>query len=294
MVGVRKYIRQRLRVLHDLVQPARRTEIVDVGANPTTAPDYQPMLGAGVARVTGFEPQQSAFEQLRDRQTDTTRYLPYAIGDGGMHQLNVCRASGFTSLLEPESSTIAFLGQFQKDVDILETVPVETQKLDEVSEITDIDLLKIDIQGGELMVFEHAAQRLKSAVAVMTEVAFIPLYKDQPLMDAQMIELRKHGFLLHKFMFNKTVTLRSSIESPLKGRHNRNQLIDGDAVFIRDLRTPDAYSDEDLKHLALLADGCFTSFDLTVRCLSLLAQRGVIETGDMKHYLAMHERRAVL
>ena len=37
----------RLTLLHDLLQPERLIEIVDVGANPISAPDYQPLFAAG-------------------------------------------------------------------------------------------------------------------------------------------------------------------------------------------------------------------------------------------------------
>ena len=65
----------------------------------------------------------------------------------------------------------------------------------------------------------------------------------------------------------------------------RNQLIDGDAVFIKGLFDLGDASDERLKHLALLAEGCFRSPDLVVRCLSLLVERGTIAEADCAAYL---------
>lgn len=284
-----KASKERVKVLHQLVQPTRLTEIVDIGANPMNTPDYRPMMRAGVVRVTGFEPQQKAFDRLSSASDGSTRYLPYAIGDGSEGELKVCRSSGMTSLFEPDASTFAYLARFETDIEVVERVSIQTRRLDELEEVTQVDLLKIDIQGGEVAVFRNAARSLKQAVAVMTEAAFVPLYQDQPLLDAQMAVLREHGFILHKFMFAKALPLRSKLKSPLRRRDTQNQLIDGDVVFIRDLRDPDNYDDEDLKHLALLADGCFGSLDLVVRCLSILIDRGVITEDDTEEYMMQLE-----
>ncbi|MGJ8604685.1 MAG: FkbM family methyltransferase [Marivita sp.] len=276
----------RLRTLHDLLSPERLTEIVDVGANPVNAPDYEDMFASGLVRVTGFEPQEEAYLELAAQENDRARFFPYAVGDGGTHDLRVCKSSGFTSLLEPRVKTYDFLGRFHKQGRVLERVPVPTRRLDDISEIAEVDFLKIDIQGGEVDVFENARETLKSCVAIMTEVAFVPLYEDQPLLDAQMAVLRGQGFHLHKFMFAKSMPMPSSLKVKLRRQTSRNQLIDGDAVFIRDLLDLETVSDERLKHLALLADGCFGSFDLVVRCLSHLVDRGTVTEADCQAYFA--------
>ncbi len=50
--------------------------------------------------------------------------------------------------------------------------PVDTRSLDDVAEITAVDFLKIDIQGGELAVLRAGRDKLRRAVAVQTEVGF--------------------------------------------------------------------------------------------------------------------------
>ncbi len=75
-------------------------------------------------------------------------------------------------------------------------MPVETTRLDDCAGVH-FDLLKIDVQGAELMVFANGRQRLAEAVAVQTEVSFVPLYKDQPSFGAVDTELREQGFIPH-------------------------------------------------------------------------------------------------
>ena len=91
----------------DLLAPGRLTDVVDVGANPIDGePPYMPMLSSGLCRVTGFEPQADALLRLQTAKGPYERYLPYAVGDGGDHTLNVCVASGMTSLFEPDPVTL--------------------------------------------------------------------------------------------------------------------------------------------------------------------------------------------
>lgn len=279
----------RLRLLHDLLSPTRLTAIVDVGANPVITPDYEDLYESGIVRVTGFEPQPEAFRELDARQGDRARFYPYAVGDGDDHDLKVCNSTGFTSLLEPDTKTLDYLGRFHWQCKVKERLPVRTMRLDDIADLGEFDLLKIDIQGGELDVFRNARDAMKTCIAVMTEVAFVPLYRDQPLMDAQMGELRGQGFHLHKFMFAKALPMPSPLKATLKRRAVLNQLIDGDAVFVRDLFDLKEAPDEKLKHLALLADGCFGSFDLAVRCLSHLVERNVLAEKDCQDYLTLLE-----
>jgi FkbM family methyltransferase len=276
----------RLTLLHDLLQPERLIEIVDVGANPISAPDYQPLFAAGLARVTGFEPQEAAFKALEPMQSETARFFPFAVGDGTDKELKVCKTSGFTSLLEPNIKTFDFLGRYHRAGRVLERIEMPTKRLDDIDGLGQVDFLKIDIQGGEVDVFNHAREALKSCAAVMTEVAFVPLYEDQPLVDTQMAVMREQGFQLHKFMFVKSIPISSKLAgATIPNKVARNQLIDGDAVFIKDLFDLGDAPDERLKHLALLAEGCFRSPDLVVRCLSLLVERGTIAEADCAAYL---------
>lgn len=276
----------RLRLLHELLEPERLIEIVDVGANPISAPDYQPLYAAGYARVTGFEPQEAAFKALEPMQSDTARFFPFAVGDGTDRELKVCKTSGFTSLLEPNIKTFDFLGRYHRAGRVLERIEMPTKRLDDIEGLGQVDFLKIDIQGGEVDVFNNAREALKTCTAVMTEVAFVPLYEDQPLIDTQMAVMRELEFQLHKFMFVKSIPISSRLEgATLPNKVSRNQLIDGDAVFIRHLFDLGEESDERLKHLALLAEGCFRSPDLVVRCLSLLVERGRITAADCAAYL---------
>lgn len=279
---------KRVEALLELVGCARLTRIVDVGASPIITPPYKPLLDMGGCEVWGFEPQADAYTDLMRDAGEHEHYVPDAVGDGSMGHLKVCHGSGYTSLLEPSRKAMGYLGYLRRAMKVVETVELQTKRLDDVDDIPEFDLLKIDIQGGETDVFLNGMGKLKSAVAVITEVAAIPLYEDQPLLDEQMRILRDVGYHLHKFQTFKKVKLRTKHTGDLKGQIVRNQLLDGDAIFIRDLLDMKDKPDEELKHLAVLADAVMESYDLALKALDILEARGSLNAGAFDRYLGFY------
>ena len=143
--------------LIDLLSPQRLTEIVDIGANPIDGdPPYLPMLKLGeICRVTGFEPQEAALQKLKNVKSQQEQYLPYVVGDGSEKVLNICCAEGMTSLFKPNKKILEIFHPFDIWGEITSQKNVLTRTLDSIDEILELDYLKIDVQGGELDVFQH-------------------------------------------------------------------------------------------------------------------------------------------
>jgi FkbM family methyltransferase len=259
------------------------TEVVDIGANPIDGdPPYKMMLEAGLCRVTGFEPQKEALSELQRNKGQNERYLPYAIGDGENHILNICRASGMTSFLEPDPEKLDIFNDFRQLGEVVNHFDLNTYRLSQVKEIEHMDFLKIDIQGGELSVFKSSD--LSETVVIQTEVSFMPLYKGQPMLCDIDIELRSKGFVPHCFAAIKKWPIAPCIINN-NPRQPLNQLLEADLVYVRDFSRPEDMDDEQLKHLALIAHHCYWSVDLALRCVMLLEQRGVLKSGSQKAYL---------
>jgi FkbM family methyltransferase len=269
--------------LKTLLLPNRMTEVVDIGANPIDGdPPYKMMLEAGLCRVTGFEPQKEALSELQRNKGQNERYLPYAIGDGENHILNICRASGMTSFLEPDPEKLDIFNDFRQLGEVVNHFDLNTYRLSQVKEIEHMDFLKIDIQGGELSVFKSSD--LSETVVIQTEVSFMPLYKGQPMLCDIDIELRSKGFVPHCFAAIKKWPIAPCIINN-NPRQPLNQLLEADLVYVRDFSRPEDMDDEQLKHLALIAHHCYWSVDLALRCVMLLEQRGVLKSGSQKAYL---------
>jgi FkbM family methyltransferase len=268
--------------LYQLLTPNRLIEIVDIGANPIDGkPPYQSLLIAQIARVTGFEPQPAAFELLNSQQHSFQRYLPYAIADGHKQHLHICQASGMTSLLQPNYSQLHLFKSFADFGKIQQQIEIQTQRLDDIQEITHLDFLKMDIQGSELQVLIHGQQKLAHTVMIQTEISFIPLYHQQPLFSELDQQLRKMGFIPHAFAELKSWSLNTTAKSPA---FHSKQLLEADMIYIRDLSHSEQLSNQQLSYLALIAHCCYQSFDLTAYCLFLLEQRGVIFFGSQQQY----------
>jgi len=270
--------------LQNLVSPRKLTTIVDIGANPIDGdPPYQRMLEQGLCQVIGFEPQQDALRDLLQRKGPLETYLPYAVGDGEQHTLYYCAASGMTSLLKPDQRYLSAFNEFEMLGEVVSTELIPTKCLDDISEITDLDMLKIDVQGSELAVFESGRSKLESVVVIQAEVSFMPLYEDQPMFWEIDCELRRQGFVPHAFATVKHWPI-SPYSHPENNRMAVHQLLEADTVYVKDFVNDDSLTDEQVKQMALIAHHCYGSYDLVTRCLSILANRGAIPGSALSHY----------
>jgi len=241
------------------------------------------MLAAGLCRVTGFEPQEEALAELQKRKGPNERYLPHAVGDGNAHTLHVCVAPGMTSLFEPDPATLALFDALKPLGQVVRRIPVQTRRLDDIDAVAAMDFLKIDIQGGELAVFRGGARTLAGAVAVQTEVSFLTLYKGQPAFGEIDLEMRTQGFIPHCFAEVTQWPIGPCADGD-DARRPLNQLLEADIVYVRDFSHAGSLSDEQLKHLALVAHHCYGSFDLAGRCVMLLEERRVLAPGARQWY----------
>lgn len=241
--------------------------IIDVGANPIDGtPPYAPLLASGDATVLGFEPNPAALDRLQAMKGARETYLPHAIGDGREHTLHVCAAPGMTSLLRPNPAVLDRFHGFPDWGRVVEEVPVATMRLDDIPEAHGADMLKIDIQGGELMAMRHAEALMESLLVIQTEVEFLPLYTDQPLFSDIDQHLRARGFVLHRFF--PTV---SRVIAPMVVNNSiyegMSQLVWADAIFVRDFTRLETFSDRQLLAAGSILHDCYGSLDLVLHLL---------------------------
>ena len=275
-------------LLRDLVCCSRPTSVLDIGANLVDGdPPYQRMLDDGLCTVTGFEPQQRALAELEQRKGPMERYLPHVVGDGHTHRLKITKAEGMTSLLTPDENQLRLFNGFPFWGSVVEELEVQTHRLDDL-DIDEFDLLKIDIQGAELMVFQHGRERLRNAVAVQTEVSFVPLYRDQPTFGDVDRELRSQGFVPHSMPALKKWAIAPTVFNG-DFRKPGNQLLEADIVYVRDIAHPEQMTSEQLAHLAMIAFHIYGSIDLAVFCLIELRQRGRAPEDAVEQLMQLFE-----
>lgn len=239
-----------------------RIKVVDIGANPIDglAP-YHELLQKNMISLIGFEPQQDALAELNRIKGDSEQYLPYAIGDGEEATLYICQASGMTSTLKPNFKVLNQFQGYPEWAKIKREENIETVRLDDINEIKEIDWLKIDIQGGELTVFNHAEKKLKNTLVIQTEVNFIQLYEKQPLFAEVDQWMRSHGFILHTLLEE-----RKRLYAPLiinnQIHQGLNQLTTADAVYIKDTTKLELLTDNQKLKMATILHMAYYSYDL--------------------------------
>lgn len=265
--------------LRALLSPSRLTSIVDVGANPIDgSPPYARMLDEGLCTVVGFDPQQSASPR------NGIAYVPKVIGAGGAATLHVCDMPGMTSLLVPNERVAKALPGFDAWGEVKFREVVDTHKLDDVPEVAHMDMLCMDVQGSENEVLRSGAARLREAVAVITEVSFLPLYRGQSTFGEIDGLLRRFGFMPHCFSAAKVWPLRT--RTPVPG--DPHQLLEADMVYVRNF-IEERLSPDQWRHLALLAHHVFGSFDLAMRCVEALTDMEQVAPEAPMHYRQMLE-----
>jgi len=263
-----------------------RVTILDIGAAFIERPPYQALVDAKRARIFGFEPDQQACERLNRQYTEPHRFFPLFVGDGRpaiFHETNW----GPTGSLYPANTPL--LEKFQHLAELVTPVathPVQTVRIDDIAEITDVDFIKIDVQGSELLIFENALRTLFTALVIQTEVEFVELYRGQPMFADVDRFLRANGFQFHFF-----VGFGSRAFKPLVVNGNANQgvrqLLWSDAIYVRDWLQLDKLPAAKLRNYAILAHDILQSYDLAHLVLSALDRK----TGA--GYAAMYLDRLV-
>jgi FkbM family methyltransferase len=248
--------------LVELINIDSLVNIVDLGAlmyenNP---PNYQVLLDLGLAHIIGFEPNEKECLKLKDKYNNH-EYYPYAIGDGKEHTFYSTKMPSCSSLLEPDLSVLNDFYSFPEWMEVTESTKIKTHRLDDLLLGKDIDFIKLDIQGGELMALENSIEILNSTVAIEIEVEFIPQYKHQPLFSEIEIFLRSKGFMFHSFLGYGTRSIKPILKANDPNRGFR-QWIWSDAVFTKNLWLENTLSELKLLKLALILNDVYQSYDL--------------------------------
>lgn len=279
--------RARIPILLDGLSCARQTRILDVGANPINEPPYKLLLDAGACHIWGFDPHPGAFRALEEAKGEHETYFQLAVGAGRTETLNIYRGSGYTSIYKLREATKRLFGPEGGMTQLRVEQSLDTVTLDSIAELPRPDLLKIDIQGGELDVIANGRDKLSEAVCIIIEMPFLQLYDGAPHFGTVDLELRNQGFVLHRFHSLGAKVMHSSQSDRLRAHtpYTKTQLIDGDAVYLRDISCPEKMSDEQIRHLVLLADSVFNSNDLALRMIDELVRRNAAAADLAERYL---------
>lgn len=267
--------------------PVATVAVVDVGASALTgaAAPYAELVQTGRCWVTGFEPDPQALAQLKAQHAGNhrQRFWPHVVGDGNEATFHETEWSLTASLLEPNRPQLDRYHELGRHVVVKNRQQVPTVRLDDMLPPGGMDLLKIDVQGAERLVFDGARARLDECLMVWTEVEFVPLYKGQPLFGDIDARLREHGlqFLCFWGLAHRTLASwpQGSARAPLA-----QQQLWADALYVP---TPERIARMNLdaaSRLALLAHHVAQAWDL---CHAALLRVDEVSGSDFAaRYLA--------
>lgn len=72
-------------------------------------------------------------------------------------------------------------------------------------------------------------------------------------------------------------------------KEDATQMLDGDILYLRDLSGIADWHSDDIKRMALLADGVYNYADIVLRCLDVLQSRGLLQQDQIDTYLALRD-----
>lgn len=279
-----------LRGLAEFAGPGRLLEVVDVGASPLVGEPavYLPLVDAGLARLTAFEPDPEALAALATLRQDSAglhRHLGHAVGDGGEHSLRQCAAAGFSSLLEPDPTQLAVLTDFTELAAVTGRSAVTTVRLDDLAEVERADLVALDVQGAEPAVLDGAQRVLATSFAVQVEMAFHRLYVEGPTFVDVDTRLRAAGLVPHCFVTTRTWPLAPvTWDDPLEpsARH----LVEADLLYIRD---PARLADvpEDVLRAGVLLAAVYGQLGASLVAVRELARRKLLPRDAEQTFRAL-------
>ena len=216
-----EFTKDAFEVQKDLSTGKNIRTIFDVGANRGDVTGrYRELFPDAV--IYAFEPFPLSFETLRDRygRFASVRCEPVGLSDKEeTRQFYVNRNVDTNSLLKPAKTGLSSDAQVANE----SVIDIRTTTIDiycKANNIAQIDILKLDIQGGELAALKGAAGLLaeKRIGLIYSEVYFLEQYEAHPLFHEISRFLHSHGYYLQ------------DIYSPIYGA---GSLAWADAIFLR-------------------------------------------------------------
>ncbi len=265
-----------------------RIQVMEVGAAVINeVPVYKHLLDLGLAHLNAFEGDERQIQQIKQTWGANATVFSDFLYDGSEQNLYLAShaSSGMTSLLKPNIDALKFFNGFESLGEIERVEKVQTRRLNDIDEITGLNLIKMDIQGAELTVLKNGIDKLKDCVAVQLEASWVCLYEDQPSFGEVDVWMRAQGFAPHCMLDLKCWSITPTVFNN-NFRVAGNQLQESDIVYVRDPLRLDVLSEDQLQKMAAIAHYCFRSIDLCVFVLLELEKRASLPKGAHEQYVA--------
>jgi FkbM family methyltransferase len=249
--------------IFDIIEISTPINIVDIGASliGDEAPYYQALIDSGHARLFAFEPDEAALAVLRERFPAPHVCFPHFVADGNDAIFHETSWYATGSLFEPNMPLLERFNDLAELTRLLARHPVKTVRLDDLDAVRDIDFLKVDAQGAELMIFENALRVLNETSIVQTEVSWVEMYKGMPTIGDIDRMLRAADFQWHTRLGGGGRAFRPWL-NPNTSQNGFQQELWNDVVYVRNWMQFARVTPDKLTKLAVVLHELYGSYDL--------------------------------
>ena len=256
--------------------PEMSFTILEIGAVPLDGepePFHALLDFFPASKVIAFEVDEKVCDELNKKAKPGLEFFPVAVGlteeSRPFYETEnpIC-----CSLYKPNEELVSRFNEMHHKM-IKAVSSIDTVSLDHFvknNNIGPVDFIKIDIEGAELDVFKGGSNTLKDVLAIVTEVEFVMLHKDQPLFGDVSSYLSKQELMFHKFLGFGSRNLKPMVLN--NDPHFGTQHIWADAMFVRDLPKTSQLSSEQLLKIGILAY-TYGSHDITYICFLLYDEK---------------------
>ncbi len=303
----KEFYKKHTQLEHNMIDYLVRTKkfsqepfiILDVGTRFGFEPVWD-VFGDNI-KLIGFEPDKEECEMLKKKYSEDKKKIleDIALWDTeGFQTLYVTRRQSSSSCLRPNASFFKRLPD-ASPMDIIRTVQVPTTTLDNYCEKKDLhlDVVKLDVQGGELNVLKGGDTQLKKSVlAVIIEVEFVELYENQPLFSEIEQFMKRHEFSLFDLDIKRW--RRKSLPH-LQSDFQIGQVVYANALYLKD---PICYdrkqlvkneSSTKLLKLASLAE-LFSLPDYAIELLSFGKESNILSQEETSTLIKLAESNQII
>lgn len=259
----------------------RALVILDIGARGGVQWPWNELPGSLIRSIL-VEPDPAEAVDLAEKFGDQADVLPFGLWvDDRTMPLHINRSPGTSSVFPANR---ALIDQFpdSERFETIRTVSVGVRSIESLfleGRLSDIDFVKLDVQGAELSILKGGERFLReNLVGLETEVEFAEMYQGQPLF-AEVDEFVRRSLGLELWDLSKTHwKYRGGLETPgpIKGR-----LIFGDALYFRSPRKLPEWAASFTKQRAAeklaMVIVCAMAYGYTDYAQAVLSEKGILE-----------------
>lgn len=258
----------------DADAPEPRLNIVYVGASQHDGVE-DPLVDFAAqqhARIWAFDADRDSLQGVHAAFPRAELVSDDFVGDGRPVQFNTMRQSGQSSRFSPGPPAMGIFSNFSENLESVGCSYRESRRLDDLDLPRPVDLIKIDVQGGQNDVFTGATEVLRHCQVIEVECEFVEQYAKAPLFHQTAGQLSQLGFQFHKFAGYGSRTIRGVCVEADEFAPG-SQWLWAECLFVKNFGSWSELSDRQLAGMTVILLDYLDSIDIAALAASLLCRR---------------------